>query len=225
MEPLPIKERPWESQQKSKNQHYQCYCKRSKKEIEKKKFEKLKTLKKFKELKKKNLKTNRTGLSNGKSLPYQDGMKIQLKNKSESMEMAIKTFQLTENSLTGQFLKTFQIKYKFPLSLTGRTILISFSNKYIYYAIDDILYLLDSNPKERDNLLAILYSSMLSLQNDFSVNFFDIWIDSVYVNQTDHINRFLKNKRDKLSLGTETTITLKLHYFTRVPIQKPEPIW
>jgi hypothetical protein len=37
----------------------------------------------------------------------------------------------------------------------AKLILNSFQNKYIYYAIDDILYSFKSNPSERDNLLAI----------------------------------------------------------------------
>jgi hypothetical protein len=41
--------------------------------------------------------------------------------------------------------KTFQIKYEKKLSLTAKFILNSFQNKYIYYAIDDILYLLKSS--------------------------------------------------------------------------------
>jgi hypothetical protein len=49
------------------------------------------------------------------------------------------------------------------LSSTAKFILNSFQNKYIYYAIDDILYLLKSDPIERDSLLAILYSPILSL--------------------------------------------------------------
>lgn len=84
---------------------------------------------------------------------------------------------------------------------------------------------LDSNPTEKDNLLAILYSSMLSLHNDFSINFFDIWVDSVYLNDNYQTNRFLKSKSDSDNQITETTITLKLHYLTRTPIKKPESIW
>ena len=57
--------------------------------------------------------------------------------------------------------KTFQIKYQDKLSLTAKCILNSFQNKYIYYAIDDILYTLKSSPMERDNILAILYSPIL----------------------------------------------------------------
>jgi len=37
--------------------------------------------------------------------------------------------------------KTFYIKYEKNLSLVSKFILNSFRNKYIYYAIDDILYL------------------------------------------------------------------------------------
>ena len=67
--------------------------------------------------------------------------------------------------------KIFQIEYHENLSLTAKFILNSFQNKYIYYAIDDILYSFRSNPIERDNLLAVLYSPILSLQNNFLVNF------------------------------------------------------
>jgi hypothetical protein len=47
------------------------------------------------------------------------------------------------NEITSQ---TFQIKYEKKLSSTAKVILNSFQNKYIYYAIDDILYLLKENP-------------------------------------------------------------------------------
>ena len=80
--------------------------------------------------------------------------------------------------------KTFQIKYEKRLSSIAKLLLNSFQNKYLYYAIDDILELLKSNPIERDNLLAILYSPVLSLQNNLSINFFDIWIHEIYIDQT-----------------------------------------
>ena len=41
--------------------------------------------------------------------------------------------------------KTFQIKYEKQLSLIAKLVLNSFQNKYIYYAIDDILYLFELN--------------------------------------------------------------------------------
>jgi hypothetical protein len=59
--------------------------------------------------------------------------------------------------------KTFQIRYDKKLSPIAKLILNSFQNKYIYYAIDDILYSFKSNTKERDNLLAFLYKTIFLL--------------------------------------------------------------
>ena len=90
-----------------------------------------------------------------KHLVYKDGLKLDLDHIYQfDQESLIKSkkVKLVDGSWDGQFSKTFQIPYKVPLSLTARTILNSFTNKYIYYAIDDLLYLLDSNPTERDNL-------------------------------------------------------------------------
>lgn len=145
--------------------------------------------------------SNRTGLSEGKPLPYPENKKI----------------------INRKLFKTFQIKYEGMLSPLAKCVLNSFQNKYIYYAIDDILYLFDSNSKEQRNLLALLYSSMLSLHNDFSINFFDIWIESIYINDIYKENRFLTN--DSKNLKQVTHITLKLYYIVRSPIKKVEPIW
>ena len=207
---IKIKKRPWENRQKCLAQTYKCYCGELNKLIDEEKD---------------TVKSNRTGLSDGKPLSYQDGLKIKLTEKTELSRESLKAFQLNNGSLNSQFLKTFQIQYTLPLSLTARNILTSFTNKYIYYAIDDILYLLNSNKIERDNLLAILYSSMLSLHNDFSINFFDIWVDSVYLNECHTTNKFLNKKSQFLNHTTMTIITLKLHYLIRTPIKKPEAIW
>ena len=119
--------------------------------------------------------------------------------------------------------KTFQIRYEKKLSSVAILILNSFHNKYIYYAIDDILYSLKSNPTERDNLLAILYSSVLSLQNNFSINFFDIWIDEIYINEVSKINKFLNN--DSSNFDQLNYITIKLFYKTSIPIKKLDSLW
>lgn len=119
--------------------------------------------------------------------------------------------------------KTFQIKYQNKLSLTSKCILNSFQNKYIYYAIDDILYTLKSSPIERDNLLAILYSPILSLQNNFSVNFFDIWIQQIYIEEISKTNKFLDI--DSQSLNEFSYITIQFFYKTRVPVKKQESLW
>jgi hypothetical protein len=119
--------------------------------------------------------------------------------------------------------KTFQIKYEKKLSSTAKFILNSFQNKYIYYAMDDILYLLELNSFEREDLLAILYSPVLSLQNNFSVNFFDIWIRDIYIDEISKANRFLNNKYkipEKFNY-----ITIKLFYKTKVPVKKKESLW
>ena len=119
--------------------------------------------------------------------------------------------------------KTFQIKYEKNLSPIAKVILNSFQNKYIYYAIDDILYLLKANTNERDNLLAILYSPILSLQNNFSINFFDIWIREVYIEEIPKVNKFLTT--DSPTSGQFSYITIKLLYKTRVPVKKQESLW
>jgi len=124
------------------------------------------------------------------------------------------------NEMTSQ---TFQIKYEKKLSSTAKAIFNSFHNKYIYYAIDDILYSLKGNLIERDSLLAILYSTILSLQNNFSVNFFDIWIREVYIQEISKMNPFLN--QDSQTLTQFSYITIKLFYKTRVPVKKQESLW
>lgn len=119
--------------------------------------------------------------------------------------------------------KTFQIQYHNKLSVTSRLLLNSFQNKYIYYAIDDILYGLKSSPVERDNLLAVLYSPILSLQNNFSVNFFDIWIRQVYIEEVSKPNKFLKANFE--TANQLTNITIQFFYKTRIPVKKQESLW
>jgi hypothetical protein len=119
--------------------------------------------------------------------------------------------------------KTFQIRYDKKLSPLARFILNSFRKKYIYYAIDDILYLLKSNPVERESLLALLYSPVLSLHNNLCVNFFDIWIHEIYINETSKVNKFLNTESQNLEQSTY--ITIKFLYKTRVPVKKPDSLW
>lgn len=126
----------------------------------------------------------------------------------------------TQNEVT---YKTFQIRYERNLSSLAKLLFNSFQKKYLYYAIDDILYSLKSNPIERDNLLAILSSPVLSLQNNLSVNFFDIWIDEIYINEVKTFNRFLVS--DSNHLKSMSYITIKFLYRTKVPIKKQESLW
>jgi hypothetical protein len=59
------------------------------------------------------------------------------------------------------------------------------------------MYSLKSKPTERDNLLAIIYSPVLYLQNNFSIDFFDIWIDEIYIHQESKVNKFLAKNNIK----------------------------
>ena len=119
--------------------------------------------------------------------------------------------------------KVFKIKYEKKLSYIAKLVLNSFQNKYIYYAIDDLLYLFQSNPIELNNLLAILYSPVLSLQNNFSINFFDIWIEGIYINEVSKVNKFIANNSQNLEQFTY--ITIKLVFRPGVPIKKREILW
>lgn len=119
--------------------------------------------------------------------------------------------------------KTFQVKYPNKLSVTSKAILNSLSNKYIYYAIDDILYTLKSFPTERDMLLAMFYSPVISLQNNFSINFFDIWIRQIYIEEVLKTNRFCTNNTK--ILNQSSYITIEFFYKTKLPIKKQESLW
>jgi len=142
--------------------------------------------------------------------------KRKIKNRSEGKPLQYPK----SNEITS---KTFQIKYSKSLSTTAKCILNNFQNKHIYYAIDDILYSLKSKPIERDNLLAVLYSPILFLQNNFSINFFDIWIREVYIDELSKKNKFLDN--DSTTLKQFNLITIKFFYKTRVPVKKQESFW
>lgn len=119
--------------------------------------------------------------------------------------------------------KTFYIKYEKKLSIIAKFLLNSFHKKYLYYAMDDILYTLKSNESESNDLLAILYSTAISLQNNFSVNFFDIWIQEIYVNEVPKKNKFLT--KDSEILESFCYITIKLFYKLPTPPKKRETLW
>ena len=119
--------------------------------------------------------------------------------------------------------KTFQIKYEKKLSSTAKLLLNSFQNKYIYYAIDDISYSFKLNSIERKTLLTILYSPIISLQNNFSVNFFDIWIREIYIDEISKSNKFLKTNSQ--TSKQFSYIIIKFFYKTNMPVKKRESLW
>ena len=118
--------------------------------------------------------------------------------------------------------KTFQIKYDGQLSLVAKFLLNNFQNKYIYYAIDDVLYHSGLKSTEYETLLAILYSPVLLLQNNRFISFFDIWISDIYINEVSKTNKFLSKTSE--IYGQVSYITIKFIYTTREPAKKPDPI-
>lgn len=122
-----------------------------------------------------------------------------------------------------KILKTFHVKYDKELSPIAKLVLNSLQNKYLYYAIEDILLLLKAKPMERDMLLAILYSPVLSLQNYFSISFFNIWIKDIYINETSKFNKFLSKKNT--SSESFNYITIQFFYTLKSPPTKPKTLW
>lgn len=83
---------------------------------------------------------------------------------------------------------------------------------------DDISYLLKSNPIERDFLLQALYSIVISLQNNLSINFFDMWVYEIYIRKVSTHNKFMSQTSENLEPGEY--ITIKLAYGSSVSQEK-----
>nr|YP_010537075.1 hypothetical protein ON770_pgp119 [Lithodesmioides polymorpha]UYC30862.1 hypothetical protein [Lithodesmioides polymorpha] len=119
--------------------------------------------------------------------------------------------------------KTFHVKYDNKLSSFTKLILQSFQFKYLYYVLEDISYLLKSVPSERDTLLQIFHSIVLSLQNNLCVNFFDIWIYEIYITDTQNSNK-VKNYNAQNSKCLNS-LTIKLACQVKPPPEKTEIPW
>jgi hypothetical protein len=120
-------------------------------------------------------------------------------------------------------IKTFNVKCENELSSLAKVILKSFKFKLYYYIVDDLLYLLNSNPKERDYLLQILHSSVIFLQNNLYVNFFDIYIYDISINEISKFNRFVNDRADSFKISS--IITIKLAYQVKPITRKLETAW
>jgi hypothetical protein len=119
--------------------------------------------------------------------------------------------------------KTVHLKYENELSPVDKIMLTNFQNKYFYHVIDDIIYSFKSAPVERDNLLSIIYGPVIYLQNNFYVDFFDIWVGEIYINQEPKVNKFLA--RDITNIQPFNHITINFLYTTKRPIKKRKPLW
>jgi len=126
--------------------------------------------------------------------------------------------ELTLNFPKSFQIKTFNVKSDKKLSPLAKIILQSVQFKHFYYVRDDISYLLKSNPIERDFLLQALYSIVISLQNNLSINFFDMWVYEIYVNKVSTHNKFMNRNSQNLEPGEY--ITIKLAYGSSVSQEK-----
>lgn len=120
-------------------------------------------------------------------------------------------------------MKTFEIKYDGKLSSIAKVLLNSLQNKYLYYAIDDILYSLKDQTVERNNLLTILYSPVLSLQNNFYIDFLEIWIYEISIMDGEKKNKFLMNMGQNYEPVSYITITFL--YNIPSPIEPKKVLW
>lgn len=126
--------------------------------------------------------------------------------------------ELTLNFPKSFYIKTFNVKSEKKLSPLAKLILQNVQFKHFYYVRDDISYLLRSNPSERDFLLQALYSIVISLQNNLSINFFDMWIYEIYINKVSTHNKFMSQTSENLEPGEY--ITIKLAYGSSVSQEK-----
>lgn len=108
------------------------------------------------------------------------------------------------------YVKTFTVKSTKTLSKHAKIILQSCKLKFYFYVIDDISYFLKSDKIEADYIIQILSSTAIFLQNNFNVDFFDIYIYDIRVNDSSKFNRFT-NRRDE-PFKDSNTIIIKLAY-------------
>lgn len=141
---------------------------------------------------------------------------IKKQNVKEKRNMA--RLELTLNFPKSFHIKTFNVKSEKKLSPLAKLILQSVQFKHFYYVRDDISYLLKSNPIERDFLLQALYSIVIFLQNNLSINFFDMWIYEIYINKVSTHNKFMSQKSENLEAGEY--ITIKLAYGSSISQEK-----
>lgn len=120
-------------------------------------------------------------------------------------------------------IKTFNIRYEKKLSPLAKTIIQSLKFKLYYYVVEDLLYLLKSNQKEANQLLQILHSSVIYLQNNLYVNFFDIYVYEVSISEKSNSNKFVQNSTDYFE--SLNYLTIKLAYQVKPISKKLESIW
>ena len=120
-------------------------------------------------------------------------------------------------------IRTFNIKCDRNLSPLVKILIKSFKFKLYYYVIDDLLYLLKSNPDERDYLLQTLHSTVIFLQNSLHVNYFDIYVYDISIDTVSKFNRLINKKSELFQVSNN--ITIKLAYQVKPITKKLETTW
>lgn len=105
-------------------------------------------------------------------------------------------------------IKTFNVTSENSLSPLAKSILQSLQFKHFYYALDDIYYLLKPYPIERDFFLQTFSSIVIFVQNNLSINFFDMWIYEIYITEISTPNKFLRNNSHNKESNEYITIAL-----------------
>nr|YP_010172802.1 hypothetical protein J6725_pgp088 [Eucampia zodiacus]QSH90582.1 hypothetical protein [Eucampia zodiacus] len=120
-------------------------------------------------------------------------------------------------------IKTFNIKYEKKLSPLAKTIIQSLKFKLYYYVVEDLLYLLKTNQTEANQLLQILHSTVIYLQNNLHVNFFDIYVYEISITEKQNMNKFIQNSSDYFE--SLNYLTIKLAYQVKPISKKLELVW
>ena len=120
-------------------------------------------------------------------------------------------------------IKTFNIKYEKKLSPLAKTIIQSLKFKLYYYVVEDLLYLLKTNQTEANQLLQILHSTVIYLQNNLYVNFFDIYVYEISITEKQNLNKFIQNSSDYFE--SLNYLTIKLAYQVKPVSKKLESVW
>lgn len=120
--------------------------------------------------------------------------------------------------------QTFRLQLSSPLSPTLKPLLASWKDKYLWYALDDLLDVFRTQPTEQQRMLGLLAGPVIRLQNRDSIDFFKIWIQQVWMEETPvSPNRFLA--ADRRPSDSTTLITLELCYQESRITPKPTPLW
>ena len=117
---------------------------------------------------------------------------------------------MLQNSINLNFkIKCFTVKYKTELSPLTKIIIQNFKFKLYYYVLEDLLYLLKFNSVEQSELINILDFAVIFLQNNFAINYLDIYIYEINIIKVSKINKFINKS---INFNPINYLNIKLAY-------------